>query len=237
MGHISSEELSLRLKELAQKVVIGGKYFHYKQPENLYEVVGVGLIEETETPAVIYHAHYGEGLIWIRPESDFLAKVEFNGSSVDRFTFKEETKKPSEDSFHLGIKGLIRNSKGEILLLKVNPAALKKQTDPYWDLPGGRINKGESVETTLQREIFEETGISEIQSIKPVTMVLSKIRIPIDNADVGLILSIYDCVIDDNSVIKLSNEHLEAKWFSVQEASELLKVKYPAEFTEVISKI
>lgn len=48
----------------------------------------------------------------------------------------------SEDIFHLGIKALIRNNDGKILLLQVNPQKLRgKQTD-YWDLPGGPGPKG-----------------------------------------------------------------------------------------------
>src|SRR5260221_13800315 len=139
-----------------------------------------------------------------------------------------------EDLFNLGIKGLIRNSKGQILLLRVNPLALKKTTKPYWDLPGGRIHKGFTVEETLLREIEEEIGISSITDIMPVNMVLSKIRIPTDEGDVGLILAIYECHIDESQPIKLSEEHTEFSWFNPIEAAKLLEVKYPKEFTDIV---
>ncbi len=48
----------------------------------------------------------------------------------------------SEDIFHLGIKALIRNSEDMILLLQVNPKALDGPKRDYWDLPGGRVQKG-----------------------------------------------------------------------------------------------
>lgn len=140
-----------------------------------------------------------------------------------------------EDSFHLGIKALITNSSGEILLLKVNPEALKKQTDPYWDLPGGRIDKGDTIEQTLLREVEEETGITRVENIVEVGMVLSNIRIPIGTSDVGLILGVYECKVNSDSVITLSDEHTEYKWFSPIEASALLKVKYPKNFTDKIA--
>lgn len=143
-----------------------------------------------------------------------------------------------EDKFHLGIKGLITNKENKILLLKVNVEALKGYNDaPYWDIPGGRINVSDTIENTLQREIEEETGIREIRDIKPINMVLSNIRIPLDNEDVGLILSVYACAIDDNANIKLSNEHTEYAWFTPQEASELLKVKYPQSFTDIVASM
>jgi 8-oxo-dGTP pyrophosphatase MutT (NUDIX family) len=62
----------------------------------------------------------------------------------------------NEDNFHLGIKALIRNSKGEYLLLKTNKARIDKE---YYDIPGGRIKRGEDIINTLKREVFEETGI------------------------------------------------------------------------------
>lgn len=56
-----------------------------------------------------------------------------------------------EDIFHLGIKALLRNEEGRVLLLKVNPKKLRGEQRDYWDLPGGRIQKGDSVLDTLRR--------------------------------------------------------------------------------------
>jgi 8-oxo-dGTP pyrophosphatase MutT (NUDIX family) len=148
-----------------------------------------------------------------------------------------------EDIFNLGIKALIRNKKGEILLLKVNPKKLINRSDwkgvAYWDIPGGRIKRGSSVNKTLLNEIKEEIGISNVKNIKSFAMVLSKIRIPLKNqrTSFGLILSAYTCEIPSNAKIKLSEEHVEAKWFTPKEASKLLAVKYPKEFTRKIKDI
>ena len=140
-----------------------------------------------------------------------------------------------EDTFHLGIKALIKNANGEILLLKINPEALKNfQGEPYWDIPGGRVQKGNSVEDTLSREVKEETGINAISDIKRLDMVLSNIRIPMGTDTVGLILAVYECSIPDNSTIQLSNEHIEYGWFDIKAAKQLLSIKYPQEFIEKI---
>jgi len=144
----------------------------------------------------------------------------------------------TEDVFHLGIKAIIQDKQGRVLLLKVNPSVMHKFIGkPYWDIPGGRITKGSTVEATLKREVEEETGISKIVSFKPFSMVLSNIRIPIRDYDVGLILASYICAVDNYSQVKLSSEHTEAKWFSSDEASKLLEVKYPIEFTEKIKEL
>ncbi len=145
-----------------------------------------------------------------------------------------------EDIFHLGIKALIRNREGKILLLKVSPRKFtvdKKRgltAGQYWDIPGGRIKKEGKVIDTLKREIREETGFSKAKDIKEFTMVLSNIRVPNGDESAGLILYIFTCKIDDKQKLKLSDEHVEAKWFSPKRAAKLLEVKYPSEFTERI---
>jgi 8-oxo-dGTP pyrophosphatase MutT (NUDIX family) len=141
-----------------------------------------------------------------------------------------------EDIFHLGVKAVIQNSCGKILLLEVNPEKLKKgggwNGEVYFDIPGGRVERGESVEETLRREIQEETGISDISSYTPFTMILSNIRIPTGKEDVGLILSVYICKVEIPKIITLSVEHRSYRWVEPSEASKLLAFKYPKEFTE-----
>ncbi len=144
----------------------------------------------------------------------------------------------NEDCFHLGIKAIVRNQKGEILLLKINPSELKDyKEEPYWDIPGGRIQKGNSIEETLKRELKEETGITSLSRFKPFSCDLSKIRIPTETGSVGLILSMYICDVGDVKKIKLSREHIEAKWFSPKESAKLLGFKYPPEFLEKIESL
>lgn len=140
----------------------------------------------------------------------------------------------NEDSFHLGIKALIRNNKGDILLLQVNPAQLNGDNKTYWDLPGGRVQKGDSVTDTLKREVAEETGIHDIGTTKEVGMVIANIRIPIGNDTVGLILGIYECEVADASSITISDEHIAYDWFAPKEAAKLLAIKYPKHFCELI---
>jgi len=144
-----------------------------------------------------------------------------------------------EDKFHLGIKAIIRNSRGQLLLLKVKPEQLKgARGESYWDIPGGRIHKGSTVEETLRREVEEETGVTTIKSFIPFTMVLSnKVRIPVGKETVGLILSSYLCNVGDASQIKISNEHIEYGWFTPKEAEKLLAFKYPKEFIDKLSEL
>ena len=94
--------------------------------------------------------------------------------------------KAKEDTFHLGVKALIRNPNKEILLLE-RESKFKKN---YWDLPGGRLQKGESLLQTLKREIAEETGLNDLGNAQPFITVLTDIRIQNAQEDVGLLFHI-----------------------------------------------
>lgn len=59
--------------------------------------------------------------------------------------------------YGLTMRGIIKNDAGEILILKRHP---KSRTDPeMWELPGGKVEKGEHFTDTLVREIKEETNL------------------------------------------------------------------------------
>ena len=56
------------------------------------------------------------------------------------------------DSFYrISLKAIIRNEKGEVLLVKENGDG--------WSFPGGGMSHGENVETSLARELYEEVLI------------------------------------------------------------------------------
>jgi 8-oxo-dGTP pyrophosphatase MutT (NUDIX family) len=50
--------------------------------------------------------------------------------------------------------GLVTNPKGEILWIFRRG---------FWDLPKGKLDEGETIQTCAVREVAEETGISNIQ--------------------------------------------------------------------------
>lgn len=102
-------------------------------------------------------------------------------------------------------------------------------------MPGGRIHRNESLEEALKREVFEETGLSNLAQIDPFIMVLSNIRILLQESDVGLIFAVYLCNCqDDSPSIQLSDEHINYAWVLPREAEEFLKVNYPDDLTKRI---
>jgi 8-oxo-dGTP pyrophosphatase MutT (NUDIX family) len=130
------------------------------------------------------------------------------------------------DCFHLGVKALIRNPKKQILLLKRD----HKIKNIYWDLPGGRLQKGESALKTLKREVDEETGLRNINP-QLITTFLTDIRN--EKEEIGLILSIYLCDLTEDFFPQLSDEHVNFEWVSATDCIRKLD-QYPSLFQEAL---
>lgn len=137
----------------------------------------------------------------------------------------------SEDIFHLGIKAIIRNPEGKVLMLQHQP---KEGLPTYWDIPGGRVEKGATIEETLFREVEEETGIKELKIVGFIGGTLSNRRIQLESGSVGLILFVYLCETTDLENITISQEYQEYQWMETDEIVEPLKTKYPEKFTKTI---
>lgn len=144
-----------------------------------------------------------------------------------------------EDLYHVGIKALITNQIGKILLCKVNPTSLRdNKHGEYWDLPGGRIHRGSTPDETLRREVWEELGVPNIAIGRLLGMMLSNIRIPLqDGSDVGLILGVYECTLPADAELQRSDEHTACEWLESAEAAKRLEIKYPTEFCELIASL
>ncbi len=136
-----------------------------------------------------------------------------------------------EDCFHLGAKAFILSSSGSLLLLKQNPNKSINTRDGRWDIPGGRIQRNETLESALRREVLEETGIDNLIHLKPFLTVLTNLRIRLSSSDVGLILSTYLASVPYNTPVKLSDEHIQFQWTTPKEASGLLN-HYPEPLLE-----
>ena len=140
----------------------------------------------------------------------------------------------NEDTFHLGVKALIRNKHGKVLVLHTNMVKLPKGVTDHWDLPGGRLQKGQDLEETLRREIKEEIGIKEIKILKLLDASIAKMRIHFEH---GLILFTFLCTIYDQHIELTDDEHSEFDWFSPKEAGKLLSTKFSDEFVEKLVKL
>ena len=110
----------------------------------------------------------------------------------------------------ISIKGILcKNNK--ILFLKTTRVG-------RYELPGGRINFGESVEQTFKREIKEELGFEKIEMGSLInTWSFMNIR---ENIKHHFIVFDFEFFTDE-SKIKLSDEHTEYKWVGKDDFEEM----------------
>jgi 8-oxo-dGTP diphosphatase len=111
-----------------------------------------------------------------------------------------------EDKFRLSSHAVITNDKHEILLLKANYG------DGNWGLPGGALEPGETIHEALERECLEEIGC-EID-----TKYLSGVYY---HSAYNSQAFIFRCEITQESDIKLSSEHTEYKYASIESMSKV----------------
>lgn len=92
--------------------------------------------------------------------------------------------------------------------------ASKKPEIPFqWEFPGGKIEKGESPQLAIFRELFEELSI-KVEVKELITTV--NYQYP----HFHMTMQIFLCVLDENQEPKL-NEHLSARWITPEELYQL----------------
>ena len=108
--------------------------------------------------------------------------------------------------YGLTVRGVIKNSDGEILLLKRHP---KSRTDPeMWELPGGKVEKGEHFADTLVREIKEETNLNVT-----VGDFCEAIQNDYTHKRTVQLMMYLD---DVEGTVEISEEHTEYMWASIE---------------------
>jgi len=130
-----------------------------------------------------------------------------------------------EKEFRITVKAIIFNE-GKILLLRRKMAS--RDGHGFWELPGGGLKFGETLEEALQREVLEETGL-EINVIQPV-YTFSALREEKNLQKIGIAF-LCSC---RELLISLSKEHSEFGFFSRAEAKDLLSTQI---YKEVESKL
>ena len=136
--------------------------------------------------------------------------------------------------FLIGVKALITNSKGEILVMRKVPRKASDRWKPFWDIPGGKIQRG-GIKETLIREASEELGISNLKIGGLYDVTMANFNVKQHNEDLGLFFIVYKCKIPTSSKLKLSEEHNEYKWASPESAKELLAFMLPKDFLGKLS--
>lgn len=104
------------------------------------------------------------------------------------------------------------------VLLAGGKVLLLEKPNGRWDLPGGKVDPGETLFEGLRREILEEAGI-KIDAAKFIAG-WDKNTTGDEHNMVALYLASLDCK-PQRSNIRLSNEHVTGDFFSFKNAAKL----------------
>lgn len=114
-------------------------------------------------------------------------------------------------AYGLTVRGVIKNDSGEILIVRRHP---KSRTDPeMWELPGGKVEKGEHFADALVREIKEETNLDV-----NVGDFCEAVQNDYMHKRTVQLMMYLDDVRGD---VKISEEHTEFMWSAVEKMKEL----------------
>lgn len=123
--------------------------------------------------------------------------------------------------------GLIINSEDKILLVK-NPRK-------GWEYPGGIIEPGETLPQGLIREIKEETGVDvEIINVVGIYSNTKKKKGYNEVEEVPTIVTIDFICKYISGELRTSDESVEVKWFSKEEAIKVVNPKQQLRFRKAL---
>ena len=114
-------------------------------------------------------------------------------------------------AYGLTVRGIIKNDSGEILIVKRHP---KSKTDPeMWELPGGKVEKGEFFADALVREIKEETNLDV--SVGDFAEAIQ------NDYSHKRTVQIMMYLVDVEGEVKISDEHTDFMWASLDKIRTL----------------
>jgi 8-oxo-dGTP diphosphatase len=114
-------------------------------------------------------------------------------------------KKGSET--HCPVAVIMRND--SVLMGHRHYTADKWKDISVWTIPGGRCDKGETIEQTLRREVFEETGIKNL--------VVKEFVQEVPGAKEGDIVLIFTAETAEEATLMEPEKFSEWKWFKADQ--------------------
>jgi 8-oxo-dGTP diphosphatase len=113
--------------------------------------------------------------------------------------------------FGLVIRAIIKDSENNTLILKRAPDS--RSNPRCWELPGGKVEPGESFDQAMIREIKEETNLNI--SLRRAVGIAQQDLPHIHSVHVIMTVDV------DSGDLKISDEHTDYRWASLEEIKSL----------------
>jgi 8-oxo-dGTP diphosphatase len=113
--------------------------------------------------------------------------------------------------FGLVIRAIIKDSENNTLILKRAPDS--RSNPRCWELPGGKVEPGESFDQAMIREIKEETDLNI--SLRRAVGIAQQDLPHIHSVHVIMTVDV------DSGDLKISDEHTDYRWASLEEIKSL----------------
>jgi 8-oxo-dGTP pyrophosphatase MutT (NUDIX family) len=120
--------------------------------------------------------------------------------------------------------GVVTNNEGKVLVVS--------QRGTSWSLPKGHIDPGENALVAAKREIYEESGIRDLELIRELGT-YERHKIGVDGGDDPSELkkiTMFHFRTSETSLRPVDPENPEAKWVEKAKVAELLTHKKDKEF-------
>lgn len=126
--------------------------------------------------------------------------------------------------FYIGIHALIRNNDGDRILV-LHRTTTKTYMPDKWDLPGGSLEMGETLEQAVTREVMEETGLK----VRP-GQILYAFSNFIELPNRQTLQLVVEAEVQQGIINLNPAEHSEYRWVTEEEATDLPLINFLENF-------
>lgn len=151
-----------------------------------------------------------------------------NGRGGNSIAMSSNENQPEPILLQVGVKALLKNPEGKFLFVRRNPK-IYPEVGAVWDIVGGRIDAGSTLMDNLRREIKEEVKL-DLKAEPKLVAAQDILKVP------GKHVVRLTFLGEIEGEPRLDSDHLESRWFSLEELKRLSRKDLDVYFTELLDK-